>query len=456
MKLTPDVVIRAIHAQSVAVGSVAVGSVAVGFSGGVDSTALLYICKILRDRGDIKTLRAIHVHHGLSPLADGWVDHARALCRNWDIPLSVHHVGFDDTSNVEEAAREARYQVFESELHDGGVLLQGHHLDDQVETIMYRVMRGTGVAGLQGIPVSRPLGKGQIVRPLLGCERKDIEAYAGEKHLEWIEDESNTDIRFDRNFLRNNVIPELVERWPGMKIGLARLAELSSEAEEILQGVADEDYGRCVVGCDVPVLGEAQLLDIHTLEALPVSRRSLLLREWLRREKLSVPSRATLLQVMEEVSGARVDGEPVVVWAGGEVRRYKHFLVACQPVKKTVAFKSILYKGESLTLPDQSRVECKGVTASSVKHGQVCVSAGAFGVFSVRSEIDVQPFSLPGRKGSKSLKKWLNEIGVPSWLRDRLPIFHDGDQLIAIPGLLVADGYQVEAGDPGISMNWLS
>ncbi len=424
--------------------------IVVSFSGGLDSTVLLHLCNQLKKKRVIGSLRAVHVHHGLSSNADAWVEHAQAVCRDWHVPLTVEMVSLCTGQNIEDSARDARYGVFVNQLKTGEYLLQAHHLDDQVETMLYRMVRGTGITGLKGIPASRVLGKGKLLRPLLGFERCDIELYGRHYGLQWVEDESNKDTRFDRNFLRHQIIPLLQGRWPGMKSSLVRLGEISGDTDQMLTDLAACDLEECSEIKLLPLLGHRDVVAIDKLQALPEARRCLVLRAWLSRNNRTVPGRQVLLRLLDEVAAARGDRTPVVLWEGGSVRRYRHHLVidTCLPAPSQLG--SVAFVEKDIELEGNGWILCLGETGS----GTALLKQGVACHCSLRSQVEVRPFALPGRSGRKTLKKWLNELEVPSWVRSRLPVLHHGDQLVAIPGLLVADGYQAGAGDPGWLLRW--
>ena len=198
----------------------------IAYSGGMDSHVLLVaLAELSSSRPNFPALRAVHVHHGLSPYADDWADHCQSICQNLGVELVVHWVEVaSHQASLERAARVARYQVFESVLKPGEILLQGHHQDDQAETLLLRLLRGTGVDGAKAIPAQRRLGAGEVFRPLLDFSREQLAQYARHQQLQWIEDESNQDTGFDRNYLRHQVLPLLQQRWPAASKVLARFA----------------------------------------------------------------------------------------------------------------------------------------------------------------------------------------------------------------------------------------
>ena len=201
----------------------------VGFSGGADSHSLLHALVELSRREALPPIIALHINHGLHEDATDWAAHCAAVASNLGVAFHERVVSIDVGASPEAQARDARYSVFESFLAAGDVLLLGHHLDDQVETVLFRLIRGAGPSGLAGIPVMRPLGRGLLMRPLLGITRDQIENYAGSHELAHLHDGSNDDTRYDRNFLRHEVLPLIESRWPGYRSGFARSATLSGE-----------------------------------------------------------------------------------------------------------------------------------------------------------------------------------------------------------------------------------
>ena len=213
----------------------------IALSGGLDSSVLLHLLARLSNREALPPLSAIHIHHGLQPVADAWPEHCRQVCAALGIPLQVRHVQVASGASLERAAREARYAALAAELGAGDVLLTAQHRDDQAETLLFRLLRGAGVRGLAGMPSSRRLGRGWLVRPLLDVSRRELEAYAQAEGLNWVEDPSNQDDRMARNYLRNRVMPLLAARWPQAQNNLARSAVHLREAQELLDDLARQD-----------------------------------------------------------------------------------------------------------------------------------------------------------------------------------------------------------------------
>ncbi|RZV49104.1 MAG: tRNA lysidine(34) synthetase TilS, partial [Pseudomonadales bacterium] len=248
-----------------------------GYSGGLDSTVLLNLCtraqRLLRDAQlPAPQLQAVHVDHQLSPNHKHWVTHCEEQCRALSVPLIIKTSDvISQGEGLEAAAREARYGIFQNLLQQqDDVLMLGHHQDDQGETLLYRLMRGCGVHGAAAIPAQRALEQGLLARPLLNLPREQIQRYASSYGLAFIEDESNVDLQFDRNFLRQEVLPLLRQRWPSANRTLARFAGLAKEQQQLAHDMAGVDYA--AVSTKDARFGQCLAID-KTL-ALPSHRRN--------------------------------------------------------------------------------------------------------------------------------------------------------------------------------------
>ena len=292
----------------------------IAYSGGVDSHVLLHLLAQLRAQQEIPPLTAIHINHQLNPRAQEWVEHCRRVCADLEIEFVVRSGEVINTGDgIEAAARTARYAVFEKYVGTNELLLQAHHCDDQIETLMLRLLRGSGMAGLAAIPAQRALGRSELLRPLLHYARADVLAYANKHTLQWIDDDSNCDDRYDRNYLRLNVLPVIEQRWPAYRATLSRVVTQADEAAQLLDELARID-AESAINAD----GELSLL---ACEHLSEQRRSNLLRFWLQQKKLPQPSREQLQQVLAMAS-ARIDAQPCVMWPGVEIHRFRECLYA--------------------------------------------------------------------------------------------------------------------------------
>lgn len=409
-------------------------------SGGLDSCALLHLLTVLRRDlpGPWPPLTALHVHHGLSPNADGWSGHCRRFCEGLGIDLVEERVVVVPTGEgVEAAARRARYAVFERLLGAGELLLLAQHRDDQAETVLLRLLRGGGVTGAAAMPPSRALGRGALLRPLLAVGRDELEAYAHSNGLDWIDDESNADERYDRNYLRHRVLPLLRRRWPAAPTLLARFAAQAAETNTLLDELAAADLATC--------RGSGDTLSVTACLALPPARRRHLLRQWLAGLGLPPPPR-TRLQQIDAVLSAAADAEPLVCWPGAEVRRYRDALYAMAPLPP---------------LPNPAVVcdwqpDGAGAPAGT---GELLGVPGEGGLradrrYQLRARRGGERCRPLGRAHSQSLKKLLQEAGVPPWWRDRLPLLWYGDELAAVADLWLCEGYRAIPGEAGWQLRW--
>src|SRR5690606_29578700 len=253
-----------------------------GLSGGLDSMVLLDAMVQLHQSHSLPPLKAIHVHHGLHAEADQWAEHCARECAARGVELHVERVCLGSAGSIEELARDARYSVFERLMGRDDCLLLAHHRDDQLETLLFRVLRGTGLRGLAGMPRSRGLGAGQLLRPLLSWERRELYDWASEQQLSWIEDPANADPRYARTALRHSLLPDLRRQWPAMPEHLLRLAEHAEEANQLLDERASEDL-QLAQGMLTDIwLTAWPSLDVAAVAALTPARQKNLLRYWLR------------------------------------------------------------------------------------------------------------------------------------------------------------------------------
>jgi len=415
----------------------------VGFSGGLDSTVLLHL---LADAG--RGLRALHVHHGLHADADAWERHCRQACEALGIPLTVARVQVTrDGAGLEAAARDARHAAFADHLHDGETLVLAHHRDDQAETMLLRLLRSSGSGGLAAMRPRRAFGRGDVWRPLLDTPRADLLAYAQAKGLSWIDDPSNADDSLDRNFLRVRVMPLLAGRWPEAAASMARSAALLSEDARLLDEEAAKRLA-LVQGVDPATLAVDGLL------ALDRAWRHRVLRAWIAALALPPLPGAALVRIDGEMLAVRGDAEPEYHWAGCVLRRWRNLLPAeMAPAELPPGWPAEWGGASPLLLPTGDRLAFVGadLAATSVAEAIGVAARSAPTITEppptmiVRARRGGERITLPGRGNSHALKKVLQDLGVPAWERERLPL------------LFAADGELLAAGDLAISArlaNW--
>ncbi|WP_224743919.1 MULTISPECIES: tRNA lysidine(34) synthetase TilS [Lysobacter] len=389
----------------------------VGFSGGLDSTVLLHA---LASDPAVRTsgLRAIHIHHGLHANADRWAAHCENVCSALGIAFDTVPVTVQpDGNGTEAAARDARHAAFASKLEPGDVLTLAHHRDDQAETFLLRALRGSGVDGLSAMRRWRDFGAGRLWRPLLDIPRAALLAYANAHGLRWIEDPSNTDSRFDRNFLRQQVLPLLRARWPQADAAFARSATLCDEASQLLDA---EDAAALAssAGHHPRVLSRAALL------ALPAPRRARVLRRWTTGLGLPPLPAHGLARIESDLLRARADASARFEWSGAVIHAWRDDLHAA-PVQAG--------------LPDGWRTSWDGSRPLPLPNGGELVLEGAPALPNpcrVTARRGGERITLPGRTHSHALKHVLQELGVPPWQRPGLPLLSAPDgKLLAVADL---------------------
>ena len=412
----------------------------VAYSGGCDSTVLLHALASLREQLPAE-LHALHINHNLHEAAPGWVDHCHAVCEALAIPLTEVNVDARAAKgeSPEAAARAARYRIFTEVLRNGDGLLLAHHRDDQAETLLLQLLRGSGPRGLAAMPKHRPQGAGWLGRPLLDFSRQELCRYAEAEQLEWIDDPSNFDTDFDRNFLRQRGLPLLQERWPAAVTTLARAADHQAEAAELLHQLAEEDW-------QLTAGPHADTLRIESLLRLTPERQRNVLRYWIDSvNSVPLPDRQRLLRILSEVIPAAEDAEPCIRWPGGQVRRYAGllYLLTTEPASITSPLKWDF--SDRLEL-DDGRVllatpgKGEGLKADLIKQGTITVR------FRQGGEV-CRPV---GRGHRHSLKNLLQEWGVPPWERNRVPLLYVNEAIAAVVGYCVCEPYQAGSDEAGV------
>lgn len=402
----------------------------VACSGGLDSSVLMAALAGLHQEDGLPAPRALHVNHGLHQEAASWSRATVQRCRERGVDCRVVTVTVARSDGGLEAdARRARYAAFESALDEGDVLLLAHHRDDQAETVLLRLLRGAGPAGLAAMPVRRRLGRGWLLRPLLDIDRRRLEQAACELGVGVSEDPSNAELKQDRNFLRHEILPRLADRWPGLRQTMSRAAELCHEQEVAL----------------AELLGPApERLPVAVLQGSP-EVAAVRLRHWLAAAGVAMPARRRLREVLAQIH-ARDDAAVRIHLGDVSVRRFAAALHIVDENRPEPPRENLLWEpADSLLLP-HGTLAATAVRAAGLRQ----VEAG----YEVRFRQGGERLRPAGRSGTRSLKDLLQEAAVPPWERDRLPLLYVASELVAIADLYVAEGWQAGPGEPGWHVQW--
>ncbi|WP_069472126.1 tRNA lysidine(34) synthetase TilS [Candidatus Marithrix sp. Canyon 246] len=389
----------------------------VAYSGGLDSHVLLHLLA----QSDLQ-LRAIHINHGLNPDADYWAEHCQKVCKALDVPCDIIKVKVEVAAreSLEAKARTARYQAILQTITPDDVVLTAQHADDQAETLLLQLLRGSGVAGLAAMPEN----KGWLVRPLLGYTRAELYQYAQAANLKWIEDSSNADTRFDRNFLRHEIMPRLQQRWASVSHIISRAASHQAEANELIQELAAQDLQQCQGH-------KADILSLDKLSKFSAARQKNVLRFWIKKLALPSPTTKQLQQIVSNLMTAKADSQPLVSWQGAEIRRYRRNLFAMPnlppPPSPTKTIKWLV-SSPSPRLP-----------LGNLKLTQALPSG---------TELEIR-FRQGGEvirlnKHQRVVKKLLQAAGLPPWQRQFIPFIYLDNVLVAIPGIAEENGWDIE------------
>ncbi|HEY5993231.1 MAG TPA: tRNA lysidine(34) synthetase TilS [Gallionellaceae bacterium] len=416
-------------------------SILVGLSGGVDSVVLLHLLATLAPLHSWK-LSALHVHHGISPNADAWAAFCAKLCELRAIPLQIERVDIAPlrAKGIEAAARELRHAALFRQPVD--FIALAHHQDDQAETLLLQLLRGAGVKGVAAMPPVREALSGPVLlRPLLDTSRIELEEYAARHALDWVEDESNTDERYPRNFLRHRVFPLLEQHFPACRTTLARAAGHFAEADALLDSLAELDAQQAFDG---------NTLDVTRLSELDKARAKNLLRWFLLQRGALMPENPRLEEMLRQLSAAREDAQVCVAWGDWEIRRYRGRAHVCSRQNEPAPGFSVLWRGEErLLLPggELRFVHCRGEGASAAKLASAPVT-----VRLRRGEESLRP---DGARPTRSLRYLFQDSGIPPWQRAGWPLLYCGETLIAVPEIGVEAAWRAAPDEAGVVPRWV-
>jgi tRNA(Ile)-lysidine synthase len=421
-------------------------SICVGLSGGLDSTVLLEILAEHAVAAGYK-VTAIHVNHGLSPNASDWVRFCERLCANQGVPLAIEHVRVNAASpeGIEGAARTARYAAFAARTEP--FLALAHHLDDQAETVLMQLLRGTGLKGIAAMPELRPLlgTRMQVFRPLLDYSRAQLKEYAEERGLRWVEDESNASTRFDRNFLRHEVGPKFDQRYPGWRDSLVRFARHAASANELLDQLAAADGVPAKPGEALPIV-----------PTLAPERRANALRAFLARNAVQMPTEARLAEMARQLYEARDDARVRIDHAGIAIVRHQGGARIERELGPAMAAPQSPWRVDWHRERDVDLGADRGVVHFDSTRGEgIAADPARSGRWYFAPRSGGETLRLGGAdRPTRTLKNLLQEREIPIWQREKLPLLFHEDRLVWVPGVGIASEYACPDGQEGFQPSW--
>lgn len=415
----------------------------IGYSGGIDSHVLLHLCAVSNQK---EKVTAVYVNHGLQQQADSWAEHCSSCASQLgvsfrELTVNARH---EKGESPEEAARNGRYQAFQSLLVENDVLLFAQHREDQMETVLLQLFRGAGLAGLSGMPEKMAFGEGVLLRPLLDASQQDIKRYALLHDLQWIEDPSNSLNDFDRNYLRNDIVPLIKQRWPAADKTISRSARHCAAAYQLISKQAEQCYS--------VVAGENKdALSIPELQKLENDRKSLVIRKWLSQFNKKMPSELFVKQVIEEVVQAGIDRNPKITWQGHLIRRFNNQLLALPEIPDVDCSKKFIWSKNQteLHLDENGAIKIvDSISGIAAKYWQQARQ------IQIRYRQGGESLYLPGRQGRHKLKNLFQEMSVPPWERAQIPLLYFDGSLAAVGEIWVAAEFYENHGDC-FALQWI-
>ena len=425
----------------------------IAYSGGIDSQVLLHVLAQLKQNNFISNeITVCHVNHGLSDNAEQWQKFAMQECANLSVKLVVKSVNvqMQARQSLEALARDARYDALKTLRHTKSLVLTGHHSDDQSETFLLALKRGAGLKGLSAMSMVTQLGQHLLVRPLLNTSRQVIEAYAKTHQLNWVEDESNIDTRFDRNFIRHQVMPLLRARWPSINNTINRSASHCLAGQELLDELAEQDLAVC--------RNSETSLHITALKSLSKARFNNLIRFFMAQHHCLMPSTEQVNQIRQQLQAAD-DKSPQIKVSGQVFRRFKGLLFLTPDYNDVSGWQTLVnFSKENtvITLPDNlGQLVFNHIIAIENDLSGICLPKEGQQV-TVRFSHD-NPKCLPDfRQHSRSLKKVLQELNIPPWQRKRIAFLYYDNELVAAIGHFICQPFMANKNEASMLISFSS
>jgi tRNA(Ile)-lysidine synthase len=409
----------------------------IAFSGGVDSKVLLHAAVRLRELDFVEAISAIHVNHDLQAESATWQLACQQDCDNYRVELVVERLNLSADTNIEDKARQGRYHAFEKHLKPNHYLLMAHHQDDQAETLLYRLLRGCGLQGAGGMPLQRKLGQGHLLRPLLTMTRFEIERYADENQLSWIEDPSNQSIDFSRNYLRHKVLPKIQSKWPSYSQTLARFTQVAAEQSELLEVIAKDDLQKVQQEGEVKKIRSAfeqefVTLPTQTLKELSLSRQKNLLYFWGRWQTQLSPSNREVEQVINQLEAAE-NKSICINFAGQLLRSFSQQLMLTPTYQPELLTQRVEWNSlnQNLSLSNGLKVTLKQTVSKGLRRPKS--NEKVYVDFRRGGEVCLPEY----RHKKAKLKIIYQELNIPPWQREWLPLIYYNQELVAVPGVFV-------------------
>lgn len=408
------------------------GKYVIAFSGGCDSVVLLHAAAnmIKRDK-----LLAVHINHGLQNQAESWNQFCKNFAQQLSIPYKALYAELDGrSSNLEAQARQARYHLLASQLGNTDYLLTAHHQDDQAETLLLQLMRGSGLEGLSAMSEQSVVNGIGLLRPLLNISKQQLLAYAHEHQLEWIDDPTNLDTSFNRNYIRHEIMPLLASRWPAVVNNIARSASNCREAAELVGLQAKSDLSGCLGS-------HPHMLSIKKLSLLSTARRHHVVRLWIADNDFPLPDREKIETICSSYLNTRKDAKPVIEWQDAALYRFNNFLFLLKPFM-AVDIKEIHFTASDI---QSGMIELPEPIGKLYFRSPLNEARAAVGQLSIRFRQDGETVQLAKRAGHRKLKKLFQEWKIPPWMRNYVPLIFNNEQCVAIADYAICESADASA-----------